>query len=60
MSTNRVEKFMFSVNFTRPHENNSVAFADFSTLESLHFHRKLYIVFVWTGKCKRDDVCVCK
>ena len=41
MSTNRVEKFTFSVNFTRPHENNSVAFSDFSTLESdyksLHF-----------------------
>ena len=38
---------------TRPHEADTVAFSNLSTLESvfksLRFHRKRYIVFVWTG-----------
>ena len=60
--TNRFQKFAFSVNSTRPHDTDTVAFSNLSTLEivfeSLRFHRKRYIVFVWTGhenatKCLR-------
>ena len=59
--TNRFQKFAFSVNSTRPHEADAVAFWNLSTLEnvfkSLRFHRKRYIafiVFVWTGHDGRD------
>ena len=38
--TNRFQKFVFSVNSTRPREADTVAFSNLSTLES---------VFVWTG-----------
>ena len=47
---------------TRPHDTDTVTFSNVSTLEivfeSLRFHRKRYIVFVWTGhenatKCLR-------
>ena len=51
--TNRFQKFAFSVNSTRPHDTDTVAFSSLSILEivfkSLRFHRKRYIVFVWTG-----------
>ena len=41
--TNRFQKFAFSVNSTRPHDTDTVAFSNLSTLEivfeSLRFHR---------------------
>ena len=41
--TNRFQKFAFSVNSTRPHEADTVAFSNISTLEivfkSLRFHQ---------------------
>ena len=54
--TNHFQKFAFSLISTRPHDTDTVAFSNLSTLESvfksLRFHRKRYIiviVFVWTG-----------
>ena len=66
--TNRFQKFAFSLISTRPHDTDTVAFSNLSTLEivfeSLRFHRKRYIVFivfVWTGhenakKCLRFQI----
>ena len=52
----RFQKFAFSLISTRPHNTNTVAFSNFSTLEivfeSLHFRRKWYLVFIIL--CGRD------
>ena len=47
--TNRLQKFAFSVNSTRPHDTDTVAFSNLSTLESVCKSLSFHIVFVWTG-----------
>ena len=55
----RLQKFAFSFISTRPHDTDTVAFSNLSTLESvfksLRFHRKRYIVFVWTGRDMKSN-----
>ena len=54
--TNRFQKFAFSVNSTRPHEADTVAFSNLSNLESVFKSLR----FVENDMKTQQNVCVFK